>query len=229
MVPHVKIPPQLLALALAIFGLVSPLTAQAQDPPSYARPEAGSTEQTIRGRIQSVDGAFHLTVADDRGFVDSVQLHQGTIINPTGLTLAPGINVTITGYNADSTFNANEINAPYHYTGAYPAPVYYGPGWWYPGFGYGYGPAFNLGLVFVGGGYTYVHRPFYGQPYFWRRRFYGQPFYGQPFYGQPFYGQPFYGQPFYGRPYYGYGWHGGRAHAAPYGFHGGGFHGHGHR
>jgi hypothetical protein len=191
---HPNVSPLLLAAALAIAGLVSPLRAHAQDVPSYARPPAVSYDQTIRGRIQSIDGTFHITVRDERGFVDSVQLHQGTVINPTGLTLTPGMSVTITGYNAGSSFGANEIDAPYTYTGSYPARAYYGPGWWYPGFGYGYGPAFSLGLVFGNGGYYYVHRPFYGQPFF---------------------GRPFYGRPFYGRPFAGYGWRGG-------GFRGGG-------
>jgi hypothetical protein len=198
---HRNVSTLLLAAAVAIIGLVSPLTAQAQDLPSYARPPAGSYDQTIRGRIQSVDGTFHITVLDERGFVDSVQLHQGTIINPTGLTLAPGMSVTIIGYNSGPSFDANEIDAPYTYAGSYPAPAYYGPGWWYPGFGYGYGPAFSLGLVFVSGGYYYVHRPFYGRPFF---------------------GRPFYGRPFYGWPSYGYGWGGG-------GFRGGGFRGGGFR
>jgi hypothetical protein len=180
---HPNVSPLLLTAVLAIAGLVSPLRAHAQELPSYARPPDGSYDRTIRGRIQSIDGTFHITVLDERGFVDSVQLHQGTVINPTGLTLTSGMSVTITGYNAGSSFDANEIDAPYTYTGSYPAPVYYGPGWWYPNFGYGYGPAFSLGLVFGNGGYYYVHRPFYGRPFF--------------------------GRPFYGRPFAGYGWRGG--------------------
>jgi len=199
MMKHPTISPLLLAAGLAIIGLVSPLAANAQDLPSYARPGVGSNDQTIRGRIQSIDGTFHLTLLDERGFVDSVQLHQGTIVNPTGLTLAAGMSVTITGYNSGSSFDANEIDTSYTYDGSYPAPVYYGPGWWYPGYGYGYGPSFSLGLVFGNGGFYYVHRPFYGRP----------------FYGRPFFGRPFYGRPFYGRPFGGYGRRGG-------GFRGGG-------
>ena len=57
-------------------------------------------DQQIRGRISSFDGGYNLTVADERGFTDNVQLHDGTIINPTGLTLAPGMVVSILGYNA---------------------------------------------------------------------------------------------------------------------------------
>ncbi len=73
---------------------------------------------------------------DDRGHVDNVRLHQGTVINPTGLTLASGMSVTIYGHNRGSVFAANEIDTPYHERYAvYPVPVYpY------------YGPSFGLGF-----------------------------------------------------------------------------------
>ena len=77
------------------------------------------------------------------------------------------MSVTIVGHNTGSEFAAIEIDTPYHYAGPIPAPAYYGPGWWYPGFAYGYGPAFSLAFVFGSG---YVHRPFYpyyrGGPYY---------------------------------------------------------------
>src|ERR1700680_3659613 len=136
MIPFPKLFPLLSAAALASVALISPLTANAQDQPSYARPAAGS-DNSIKGRIQSIDGAYHLTVLDARGSVDSVQLHQGTIINPTGLSLATGMSVTITGYGAGSSFNANEIDTPYTYDGP---TVYYDP---YPAFGYGFGFGFG--------------------------------------------------------------------------------------
>ncbi len=41
-----------------------------------------------------------------------MDLHQGTIINPTGLTLEPGMNVTIDGYADGSNFDAMEIDTP---------------------------------------------------------------------------------------------------------------------
>ena len=82
-------------------------------PPSYARPSYASGEETIRGRIASFDGRFHLEVRDDRGFIDNVQLHQGTVINPTGLTLQPGMSVTIFGKSAGSFFAATEVDTPY--------------------------------------------------------------------------------------------------------------------
>lgn len=146
------------AAAAALSTAFVPVTAVAQ-PPSYARPAAPSSSDVINGSIASIDGKYAITVHDDRGFIDDVHLHQGTIINPTGLTLAPGMRVTIFGYNAGSWFEANEIDTPYHYVPR-PVPVYIGPGWWYPGFPYGYGPSYTL--VVRGGGV--VRRPFHPEP-----------------------------------------------------------------
>lgn len=155
---------------------IGPAAANAQSVPSYARP---NTEQTIHGRIRSIDGTFAISVDDDNGYIDSVQLHQGTIINPTGLTLAAGMSVTILGFNAGSVFQANEIDTPYHYGGQRPVPIYYGPGWWYPGYAYGWGPSFSL-VIGIGGvarveRAPFVHvrpvtvapgpRPYVGRPY----------------------------------------------------------------
>jgi uncharacterized membrane protein YgcG len=153
---------------VAAAAWAAPPAAVAQDVPSYATPVTLSTDETIHGRIRSVDGAFSITVADDRGFIDTVSLHAGTIINPTGLTLSAGMSVTILGYNAGASFSANEIDTPYTYSGPLPVPVYYGSGYWYPGFAYGYGPSFGLAIVF-GGGYAgswhYEHCGFYGRPW----------------------------------------------------------------
>jgi hypothetical protein len=136
--------------------------ALAQVIPTYAQPPA-SQDETIQGRIASIDAKYAITVDDDRGFTDNVQLHPGTVINPTGLTLTPGMSVTIIGYNAGAAFVANQIDTPYTFTGPAPVPVYYGPGWWYPGFAYGYGPSFSLFLNF--GSTICVQRPWYGYWY----------------------------------------------------------------
>jgi hypothetical protein len=168
-----SLPRRLGAVAAALAVVFAPLAARAQDDlPSYARSATVSTDETIHGRIRSVDGAFTLAVDDDRGFVDNVLLHQGTIINPTGLSLTPGMSVTILGFNAGDTFDANEIDTPYTYDGPPPTPVYYGPGYWCPGFAYGYGPSFSLGIVIGGGGpWSFEHRPFRGRPWDGHRYF----------------------------------------------------------
>ncbi|HMD01505.1 MAG TPA: hypothetical protein VKG44_00945, partial [Candidatus Baltobacteraceae bacterium] len=151
-----------------------PPSVQAPQAPYYAPPPVyASQDETIHGRIQSIEGTFNLTFADDRGFLDNVVLRQGTIINPTGLTLAPGMAATIIGFASGNAFNANEIDTPYTYSGPAPTPAYYGAGWWYPGYAYGYGPSFSLALFFGSGGGWYV------QPCAWGGRGYTyQPIYG---------------------------------------------------
>jgi hypothetical protein len=148
-------PKMLTNFAAIIAGLtLAPFPTAAQTP-SYAQPTSPNSEQVINGHIASIVGKYEITVRDERGYLDDVHLHQGTIINPTGLTLEPGMRATIVGYNAGKWFEANEIDTPYHYLPV-PVPVYYGPGWWYPGLPYGYGPSFSL---VVGGGHV-ARRPF---------------------------------------------------------------------
>jgi hypothetical protein len=149
---------RLIAAIIAALFLAAPLAANAQIAPSYAAGPAQDGDANIHGRILTFDGAYSLQVRDEKGYVDNVQLHQGTIINPTGLTLAPGMVVSIMGYNAGSVFAANEIDTPY--TFYYGAPYYAGHPWNY------YGPGISLGFFFgnpgwwhgggFGGGYRFV-------------------------------------------------------------------------
>jgi hypothetical protein len=149
-------PKQLLGAAIAAAALLAPAIASAQEVPTYA--SAGSDQQ-IQGTISSINGTWNISVADANGYNDSVELHQGTIINPTGLTLEPGMNVTIDGYADGSNFDAMEIDAPYQYAGPAPTAVYYGPGSWYPGYAAGWGPSFSL--VFDLSSRRYEQRPFF--------------------------------------------------------------------
>ena len=110
--------------------------ADAQRAPTYARPGAPSGEETIHGRINAFDGKYRLEVRDDRGFIDNVEMHQGTVINPTGLSLQPGMAVTIMGYNGGRAFAANEIDTPYQSYGL--VPVVYP----YPYYSIGVGPVY---------------------------------------------------------------------------------------
>ena len=155
MFKHLAIAAAALGFAAAVFAAPA---AQAQDVPSYAQP-APNDEAQLRGRISGFDGGYSLQVRDERGYVDQVRLHPGTIINPTGLTLAPGMTVSVLGYNAGSYFAANEIDTPYTFNGG--VPYYAGRPWNY------YGPQFSIGFFFGNGGWW--HGPYFHGGY----RFYG--------------------------------------------------------
>ncbi len=138
---------RLAAAAVAgVLGLGAAAPAAAQPVPSYA---ARSADETIHGTIAAIDGKYAISVRDARGFVDNVTLRPGTIINPTGLELAPGQSVTILGVAQGKTFAANEIDTPYETLSVVPVSPAYGY-YGYPyrpyGYRYGYGPAFGIGL-----------------------------------------------------------------------------------
>ncbi len=143
----------LLLSALLAGGAIAPAPASAQAVPSYGRPDTAPVQETVHGVIQSVDGAWHLTLRDDRGFVDSVDLRPGTILMPRGVRLVPGMEVTIVGYNGGSALVAFEIDTDDTADASADDVLYYGDGWWYPGYDYGYGPAFlGAAVLIVGGG-----------------------------------------------------------------------------
>lgn len=192
-----KMKHHVLSLAIAaVFAL--PLAAGAQSTPSYAQPAPGQDEQ-IQGRVISFDGGYRLQVRDEKGYTDNVRLHPGTIINPTGLTLQPGMVVSILGYNAGSYFAANEIDTPYSFV--YGLPYFAGHVWTY------YGPSFTLGFFFGHPGWW--HGTAFGEPY----RFVG----GVRFYDGFHAAAVYRGGAFQGRDYvvphdhggYGGGFHGG--------------------
>jgi hypothetical protein len=126
--------------ALAVAALALP--AAADPTPSYA---VGSSDETIHGTVASVNGPYDISVRDARGFIDNVTLHQGTIINPTGLTLAPGQTVTILGRTDGAAFAANEIDTPYQTLAAIYPYGYYGYPYYY---GDGFGPRYAVRVGF---------------------------------------------------------------------------------
>jgi hypothetical protein len=153
----------LLILALGPLTLLSTQLANAQKLPSYA-----TAEEVIYGRIRSIDGQYHLTVRDNKGYLDSVALHQHTLINPPGLVLAPRMSVTIFGYNAGSVFVANEIDTAYKNVEPQSTDT-----------SYYYAPSYNV--------ITPVY-PTYS---------YGWPYWGSPFYSPFSYGWSYWGYPAY--------------------------------
>jgi hypothetical protein len=139
---------RILAAAFAgtlAFGVAAlPLGASAQGVPSYGRP--ASADETIHGRITAMQGPYAIVVLDDRGFLDTVSLRQGTIINPRGLRLAVGMDVTIVGYNAGTSFAAVEIDVPSGSEG--PAPADYAGYGGYDYDDYGLAAAYGIGAGF---------------------------------------------------------------------------------
>ena len=81
--------------------------AAAQEFPSYAQPLGN--ERLSGTVVRFAPGSYDIGLLDDRGFVDRIVLHRGTIIEPNGLDLALGMRVSIIGRAADTSFVANEI------------------------------------------------------------------------------------------------------------------------
>jgi hypothetical protein len=135
----------LASMAATTFLLTAaPLAAVAQNDAAPAPSYASRGGETVNGTIASIDGKYNITVRDNRGYVDNVTLHDGTIINPTGLRLSPGQSVTIAGVASGHTFIANEIDTPYS---TYGVPYAYYPYYPYPAFGVGFrfgGPRFGF-------------------------------------------------------------------------------------
>jgi len=179
--------------ALALVGLTGllalPIAAQAQSAAD------GSQDEVIHGTIASLEGQYTIYVHDQRGFVDTVRLHDGTIINPTGLTLEPGQSVEIHGRTDGHVFDANEIDTPYNVdadtgdSAGYstddvppPAPVYVAP---YPY--YSYYPAYAIAYpAFVSLGFGFGWGCCYGGYY---GGFFGHGYYGAGYYGHGYYGR----------------------------------------
>jgi invasion protein IalB len=126
---------------LAAFGLAAlaaPLAASAQGAPSYAKPDGPpptyarpDNGQNIRGTIIGFQGKYGVTMRDERGYVDNIMLHQGTVILPTGLALQPGMQVEIYGVPDGRVFAAGEVDLRQPYGGFIPVPI---------------GPAYDVGI-----------------------------------------------------------------------------------
>ena len=197
------------ALVIALAFLV-PSAAMAQTVPSYATPIASANDDSqIRGRVVAFNGKYQLTVRDGKGYVDNVELHEGTIINPTGLTLEPGMIVSVLGYNAGPYFEANEIDTPYTYYAG--VPYFLGHPWNY------YGPTISLGFFFGHTGWWHG-AAFHGAYHF----DHGARVYSDVHIRNMYHGGGFHGRSYVASAAHG-GYHAGATHVG--GIHGGGFHG----
>ncbi len=72
---------------------------------------AGEDGHTLCAVVRSIGSKYGLIVRDERGALQSVTLHQGTIIDPTGFGLKPGTPVYIVGSVVGGTFDADRIQA----------------------------------------------------------------------------------------------------------------------
>jgi hypothetical protein len=148
--PHLR----RIAAALLTLAFVAPTAALAQSDDGIVQ---------IQGRVSTFDGAFGLVVRDDKGYLDNVALHPGTIINPVGLTLAPGMVVSVIGYNDGPSIGANEIDTPYTVYGG--TPFFEGHPWTYFGIGVGLGVFFASLAWWHGGDFHGGYRVVDGRRY----------------------------------------------------------------
>lgn len=95
---------RILIAALILAAASAPLAGSAQPGPYSHHWQRQSRSTT--GRIASVNGgSFRLRDGQ------TVFMHQGTIINPTGMTLQPGMMVAVNGSPAgDGNINADEVD-----------------------------------------------------------------------------------------------------------------------
>ncbi len=107
-----------IALALGVLAFAAPVVAQAQpifvEQPVIVAQQAGGPfvgTHELRGTVTYFN-AFRMDVRA-AGEVVPVHLHQGTIINPTGLTLHQGMYIRVFGFWANGNFQADRIGLIY--------------------------------------------------------------------------------------------------------------------
>ncbi|MBV9718126.1 MAG: hypothetical protein JOZ77_02320 [Candidatus Eremiobacteraeota bacterium] len=215
-----------LASAQQPYGDQQPYGGQ---PPPYAQPPPTYGNQpAIKGTLSGFDGQWTVYMRDDKGYTDHITLHQGTIINPTGIKLLEGMRATVYGYADGPTFQANRVDvayspySPYYGGDGNPAYGYGDPGYGYGGYGgygyggYGYGyPYVGLGIgINWGWGWGWGWPGYWGYPGYWGGwggyccGYYGGGYYRGPYYHGPYYRSGTVGAPVRGG-YYGHGYYGG--------------------
>lgn len=157
-------------LSVPALALAQPSGEQETQPPSYAQPaQQYATHPGITGTISGFDGQWVVYMHDDKGYTDHITLHQGTIINPTGIRLNEGMKVTVYGSADGPTFQANRIDvayspySPYYGSNGQPSNAYGGDFYGYGG-GYGGDPGYGYGGSGGYGGYGGYGYGGYGYP-----------------------------------------------------------------
>ena len=106
-----------IALALGVLAFAAPVVAQAQpvfEQPVTVAPHPGGPfvgDHEVRGTVTYFN-AFTMDVRA-AGEVVPIHLQQGTIINPTGLTLHQGMYIRVFGFWANGNFQADRIGLIY--------------------------------------------------------------------------------------------------------------------
>ncbi|HEY1727263.1 MAG TPA: hypothetical protein VGG22_02650 [Candidatus Baltobacteraceae bacterium] len=103
-----------IALALGVLAFTAPMVAQANpvvdEQPVIVAQQAGGPfvgTHELRGTVTYFN-AFTMDIRS-AGEVVPVHLHQGTIINPRGLTLHQGMYIRVFGFWANGNFQADRI------------------------------------------------------------------------------------------------------------------------
>ncbi|HTJ26482.1 MAG TPA: hypothetical protein VMA36_09970 [Candidatus Limnocylindria bacterium] len=159
------------------------------------------SDEHVQGVVADFDGQEHLTLRDDRGFIDDVSLGDQTRITPEGSRIVPGMRLALTGYNAGKWFDATAIDVV---SGGPPPPSDT------PSYAQSEPPA-NPPPTNAAPSYVYPYPQAYSDPYAYA---YPVPVYAYPVpvyaYPAPAYAYPAPAYPYYGpryrtyyRPYYG--------------------------
>jgi|ERR1700688_2054138 len=104
--------------AIALLAVPPVSSAQPYSPYQYGQYAA---QDYITGRVGAFQ-PYNLWLGGNNGL--HVTMHDGTVINPTGTTLQPGMRVRIWGYwNDNGTFEANQIDVGPPGSSVYSYPV----------------------------------------------------------------------------------------------------------
>jgi len=95
------------ALAAGTLGLVAPTMAKADPVVVVAQYRERLDRHQLFGVVGRF-GGFDMTLRVE-GSPLPVRLHQGTVINPTGLTIKPGMRLRVFGHWANGAFQAERI------------------------------------------------------------------------------------------------------------------------
>lgn len=94
-------------------ALITTSLVSATAVPSLARAIGPTSVDHLHGTVSSFDGRYDLHLLDRNGVSTDVRLHPGTVIRPRGLTLSPGMRVSVAGgFEAEGrAVDAKEIDA----------------------------------------------------------------------------------------------------------------------